>query len=197
MHLVESLLTGDHHWYYSPLKTTIDRASMACEDMGTRLMTLDEVLEIRNSIPENNIARSFVWALNPVTNAPLAVKMRTEEHSTSMLSASILCKSSSEYSYGVFHFASFRCLASEEAQEQVYALKSFSFSMCMFGPNCLSMGVYCLLRIQNRMPACQVRLECYLHINLQHCYIHVSALSQICFCCKCKLSTCRTLFLLW
>lgn len=101
---------------------------MACEDMGTRLMMLDEVLEIRNSIPEIkflNIAGSFVWALNPVTSAPLAVRMMTEEQTTSMLIASILCKSSREYSYRVFHFASLRCLASEEAREQVYAQKSF------------------------------------------------------------------------
>ncbi|XP_065195711.1 uncharacterized protein LOC135827115 [Sycon ciliatum] len=92
-----SLVAGKHHWYYSPHNTTIDRASMACEDMGTRLMMLDEVLEIRNSIPEIkflNIAGSFVWALNPVTSAPLAVRMMTEEQTTSMLIASILCKSS-------------------------------------------------------------------------------------------------------
>ncbi|XP_065195716.1 uncharacterized protein LOC135827120 [Sycon ciliatum] len=93
-----SMTAGEQHWYYSHDQTTVDRASMACEDRGTRLMTLDEFLAIRNSILADNVnfIDRFIWVLHPVTAAQLAVKMRTNEQKTGLVTAYIMCKSSTK-----------------------------------------------------------------------------------------------------
>ena len=102
---VGSLTAGEQHCYYSHDKTTVDRASMACEDRGTRLMTLDELLAIRNNIlaDDESFVDRFIWVFNPVTAAPLAVKMRTREQRNDLVTAYIICKSSSEYSAQIQH----------------------------------------------------------------------------------------------
>ena len=100
MLIVASLTSSERHWYYSNNRTTFDRASMACEDMGTRLMTMDEVLTIREFFLTyyNNWADRFIWVLDPFSIAPLAFNMKTNEEKNSF-TALIMCKSSSEYTF--------------------------------------------------------------------------------------------------
>ncbi|XP_065195618.1 uncharacterized protein LOC135827025 [Sycon ciliatum] len=72
---------------------------MACEDRGTRLMTMDEVLEIKNFILENNltIADGSIWVLNPVSRAPIAFNMKANtQNIRASTAAHVLCKSSTK-----------------------------------------------------------------------------------------------------
>eukprot|EP00117_Sycon_ciliatum_P050525 scpid50824/ scgid5677/ len=91
-----SLTSGGQHWYYSHLETTVDRATMACEDVGTNLMTLAEAQTIRSSSLVNNpsLTQNFIWVLNPVSNVPIAFNIRTNQQKIDALTAEIMCKSS-------------------------------------------------------------------------------------------------------
>eukprot|EP00117_Sycon_ciliatum_P000884 scpid35240/ scgid6776/ len=88
--------SGGQHWYYGYYNTTADRASMACEDVGTELMTLAEVLAIQNFILANNakLANRYIWVLNPVSNVPIAFNMATNGQKKDTLIAEVMCKSS-------------------------------------------------------------------------------------------------------
>ncbi|XP_065194999.1 uncharacterized protein LOC135826304 [Sycon ciliatum] len=93
-----SLTSGGQHWYYSHLETTVDRATMACEDVGTNLMTLAEAQTIRSSSLVNNpsLTQNFIWVLNPVSNVPIAFNIRTNQQQIDALTAEIMCKSSTK-----------------------------------------------------------------------------------------------------
>ena len=98
VHIPESLTVGGNRWYYSNHETTVDRASMACEDKGTRLMTLDEFLPIQRVILANMpITDRSIWLLDPVSTAPLAFNMEINEEKNYLSTAFIMCKLLSEY----------------------------------------------------------------------------------------------------
>ena len=122
VHIPESLTVSGNRWYYSNHKTTVDRASMACEDKGTRLMTLDEFLPIQKVIIGNmpTTDRS-IWLLDPVSTAPLAFNMGTNEEKNDSSTALIMCKLLSEYTLRAFHIA----------------LTTFCF------PYCINSGTFC------------------------------------------------------
>ncbi|XP_065196118.1 uncharacterized protein LOC135827576 [Sycon ciliatum] len=96
---LESLQIGHVHWYRSSQPTTYDRASMACENMGTRLMTLDEVLVAMDLIvtKATSVANQFIWVTDTASGRPVTIKLTTGQH-------------------GKHTTARFMCLASPNAQ---------------------------------------------------------------------------------
>ncbi|XP_065195727.1 uncharacterized protein LOC135827130 [Sycon ciliatum] len=90
---MKSLTVDGKRWYYSNHVTTVDWASMACEDRGTRLMTLDEFLPMQRVILDNMpTTNRSIWLLNPVSTAPLAYNIDTNEQKNYSSTALIMCK---------------------------------------------------------------------------------------------------------